>query len=583
MNLSQQQISKNYQESFQLTSELLQQEFNSRGHDYNEINNENIDLIQSVIGSDFVVGIIQNKPFKKSDYLDVLLIAINEVKKTLFPDVSKKRFFSIDDDRNKFLLENLPEDDEIEAKCPPANSLSEISENLSTSSHKYLIETLLPNNPGLINLVNRVPCARIEFDSYIINLEKKIHLFQQFFPEGKINFDNNINPITPLTNKQIIDCYLKVYLGIERFFPINFLQTNGKKRSAILTQFLINEILESDAGNILKQKDELFFIKHKLQNIYRLFNYSCNRVLGNAYPNLIPPWLESRTSTDYWKNKNNRTNAVRWLIEKQLKLNADKINESAVPRTIFAENGLSYLFNKYYNSVSSALAEAYPENEPWELGNVPNKYWTKENSSKAVRWLVSKKKWQVNELPAKVRLKEFNRKTFSEFGLATMFEKKFNKNIYRAVSAAWPGRFQPWEFGKVSSQYWKSTYNIFHASKWIAITEGIKERDILSSIRTKKLTLRIFNNHSIGQALKRISNGKIEKLFGALFWNEHKIYLEEQKILRKIKNQKSRFSKPGLLHVLLYGLFAKEVSRNHKRQQRSFRRISQRISSGYFE
>lgn len=583
MSLSAQQISINYQKSFQLTSELLQKEFNSRGRDYNEIDADNVDLIQSVLGHDYVVNLIQYTLFDKRKYADRLKLAIDDVKKSLFPDVNKSRYFSIDDDRYKFLLENISENNEIISEHKPQQNLTEISECLSKSSNKYLVETLLPNNPGLVNLVKRIPNKKNEFDSFTQKLENKLRLFQKFYPEGKIDLENNFNPAKSLNREQIIDCYLRVYLEIDRFFPVNFLQTNGKKRSAILTMFLIEEILETDAQNILKQKDELFFIKHKLQNIYRFFNYSCNRVLGNAYPQLIPPWLESRTSTDYWKNQKNRTNAVRWLIEKQLKLNSDKINETSVPRKIFAQNGLSYLFNKYYNSVSSALVEAYPEKELWELGNVPLKYWTNENSSRAVQWLVSKKKWQLNELPAKVRLKEFNRKTFSEFGLATMFEKKFNKNIYRAVSAAWPGLFQPWEFGKVSSQYWKNTNNIFHASKWIAIKEGIKEKDILTYIRTEKLTMRIINKYSIGQALKRISNGKIEKLFGSLFWNEHKTYLEEQKILRKIRNQKSRFSKLNIFHILLYGLFVSEVSRTHRRQQRSYKRIAQRISSGYFD
>ena len=242
----------------------------------------------------------------------------------------------------------------------------------------------------------------------------------------------------------------------------------------------------------------------------------------------------------------------------------------------FANNGLSFLFNNYYNSVSSVLAEAYPDKNPWELGNVPLSFWTDENSVGAVHWLVRQKNWKISELPSKVQNKEFNRKTFSEFGLATLFEKKFNKNIYNAISLAFPNRFYPWEFGKVPSTYWANNQNIFHASKWVA------ENNIVHSIREGRLTFRIFENYSIGQALKKMSNGKIDKLFGTLFWIEHSAFLDEKRILRKIKNQNKRFLKLNIIRTLLYGLFAGEVAKTHFRQQRVYRRISQRISAGYF-
>jgi len=160
--------------------------------------------------------------------------------------------------------------------------------------------------------------------------------------------------------------------------------------------------------------------------------------------------------------------------------------------------------------------------------------------------------------------------------------KKFNKNIYQAVSPAWPGKFQPWELGKVSSHYWNKSTNIFHASKWIADREGIDEQNIIPAIRNSSLTFKVLKKYSIGQALNRISKGNIEKLFSRLFWKEHQAYLEEQLILRKIKMQHNKYSKLDIFRIFLYGMFAGEVTRIHHRQQRAYRRISQRISAGYF-
>lgn len=257
----------------------------------------------------------------------------------------------------------------------------------------------------------------------------------------------------------------------------------------------------------------------------------------------------------------------------------DYLYDTKINRKDFANNGLSFLFNNYYNSVSAALSEAYPDKHPWELGNVPLSYWTDENSLLAVKWLIDKKGWKINELPEKVQNKEFNRKTFSEFGLATLFENKFNKNIYNVVSLAYPDMFFPWEFGKVPSTYWANTKNIFHASQWVANKEGFGVNNITHSIREGELNFRLFEKYSIGRVLKKMSNGKIEQLFSAHFWKEHSAYLDEKRILRKIKNQNKRFTKLNIIRILLYGLFAGEVARTHFRQQRVYRRISQRIST----
>lgn len=138
------------------------------------------------------------------------------------------------------------------------------------------------------------------------------------------------------------------------------------------------------------------------------------------------------------------------------------------------------------------------------------------------------------------------------------------------------------EFGIVSSTYWTSNKNIFQASYWVARKEGFGVNNITHSIREGELTFRLFEKYSIGRVLKKMSDGKIEHLFSTLFWKEHSTYLDEKRILRKIKNQNKRFTKLNIIRILLYGLFAVEVARTHHRQQRVYRRISQRISSEHY-
>jgi hypothetical protein len=582
MFLTANQISKNYQECYELTSTLLQKVLNFRGHQTQKNEPEIIDLIQSVIGHESIVELIQYIPFNLHTYQPLIIKTIDEVKKSLFPDVSKKRYFSINNKQYKFLENQLVSKETAESKELKNNDLTEIQSFLHPSLVDYFKNKLRVNNPFINNKVICLPKNQKEIEKFKKNFNQKIYLFKKFYPDGKIDFTINVDVNKDLRKVQIIDVYLKVYLDIEKFYPKNFLKKNTERRSAILTKFLIEEIIESSPQSILEQKDETLFIKHKLQNIYRFFNYSFNRVLGNAYPELIHPWLQSRTPSEYWQNIYNRKNAIKWLVEEKLNYSPDCLYKEKINRKDFANNGLSFLFNNFYNSVSAALADAYPEKYPWELGNVPLDYWTDNNSISAIHWLVKQKSWEIDQLPAKVQYKEFNRKTFSEFGLATLFEKKFNKNIYNAISLAYPKRFYPWEFGKVPSKYWMNNQNIFHASKWIAEKENFAEENIVHSIREGKLTFRILEKYSIGRVLKKMSNGKIEQLFGTLFWKEQSAFLEEQRILRKIKTQNNRFFKLNIFRIFLYGLFAGEVTKTYHRQQRSYRRISQRISSGYF-
>jgi len=577
MKLSSEQISKNYQDCYELTSKLLQKDYNLRGQESQNEQPEIIDLIQSVVGHETIVELIQKIPFSTAKYNQAIQTAINDVRKFLFPDVNKKRYFSINDERYSF-FENCFADDKIQKKSESKNiDLLSITDLLSMELRGYFVNKLLLNNSQISDFIIRFPNSQREMDVFKKQLNLKIYLFKKFYPDGKIEFKGFTDTSKSLSKNQIINIYLKVYLDIEKFFPKNFLQTNPEKRSAILVKFLVEEILESQPESILEQKDETLFIKHKLQNIYRYFNYSFNRILGKAYPEIIHPWVQSRTAAEYWQKPNNRINAVKWLVEEKLNYSTDVLYKSEINRKDFANNGLSFLFNNYYNSVSSALAEAYPDKNNWELGNVPFSFWNDHNSTSAVKWLVQQKGWNINELPSRFKAKEFNRKTFSEFGLATLFENKFNKNIYNAISLAYPNRFYPWEFGKVPSTYWANNQNIFHASKWVADREGFAENNIVHSIHKGRLTFRIFEKYSIGQALKKMSNGKIDKLFGTLFWIEHSAYLDEKRILRKIKNQNKRFLKLNIIRTLLYGLFAGEVVKTHFRQQRVYRRIYQRI------
>ncbi len=581
MSLSIKQVSQNYQECYRLICRVMESHLGRQGHEADLSRPEIVELCQSVLGHEPVVRLLQQKPFRESVYQSVVQQAVDEVKKMLFPDVAKKRFVSIEavGEKGWHCETQIEWEDEQLSVSHPERVITYLQEHLSPPSFRYLTEVLIARQKiPLPYGTGSTGHSRSSLSSLPIEqIEQKLKLLRRFYPEGEIRDTSRLNGLEDLTESQVIHAYLNVYLGIERFFPPNFLQKDGENRAALLIRFLIEEILQTHPETVLRQKDETFFIRHKLQNVYRFFNYSANRALRNAYPDLIHPWLGSRCSTQYWEKTEHRAEAIRWLVEDRLGLSPQQLFKANISRDDFARNGLSYMFNQYYNSVSRALGEAYPHLQPWEIGKVPFDFWTDERAAQAIRWMIARKGWQMAELPEKVRRKEFTRKTFTEFGLATLFEKKFSRNFYRVISAAYPGEFYPWEFGKIASQYWETPSHVFEASRWIAEQEGIPEEQIPPAIRQKRLGNHIFRKYSIGTALKKWCGGKIEQMFAPWLWREHQFFLREHKLLRKIKTLKKQQKADHLLYYLLYGFFFYDVQLNNRETDMRYERIANRI------
>lgn len=581
MSLTAAQISENYEQCYRRTAQLIGQHSRGRGYDLDPDAQEFVDLCQSVVGHESVVLLLQMQEFSTAGYDPLLLAVIDEVKRLFFPDTAKRRFLALD----ALDAEVLQCEPEVfaEAEETPEGEEALILESLESllpdADYHYLRTVVFPAVPDWQRELHYWITSRafVSAPSHRQELLERIALLRRFYPDGNIPVTAGLDASADLSTADIIAAFLNVYIGIERSFPVNFLQHEGEARARILIRFLVESILQTTPEAILDGKEETFFIRHKLQNVYRFFNYSTNRALRNAYPEEIPPWLHSRSSAHYWEDAANRIEAVRWLMEVRLKLSPDSFYRHNISKSVFSRHGLSYMFNQYYNSVSRALAEAYPQLEPWELGKVPYDYWTDERTAQAIRWMVAKKGWAVESLPEKVRARELNRKTFSEFGLATLFEKKFSKNIYRAISAAWPGRFQPWELGKVSSDYWTRQGNIYQASMWIAEKEGLEVHQIPPAIRRRDFTEKALKKYSIGAVLKKLCQGKLERIFAPLFWKEHKTYLEEHKLLRKIAALKNSQPKSNLFELLLYGFFMAEVQRNTSQNNQRYDRIARRI------
>lgn len=580
---------RNYQTCLSYLQRLIEQDLTARGADAERHRAAVRELSQSVIGDARVAALLDDPQFTPAANASLLTEVLADVRRQLFPLVRQKRFLSLQK-LPPSLLASEPEADLTWNDRPPApdESLPEsLKKMLPPECYDYLTNVLLVQFPAWSGRVQRLTAAPTAAarSRAARQLAQRIGLFRRFYPDGRLPHTPLPDGRKPLSQDEVIDCYRRVYLGIEKSFPPQFLSREALFRCRVLVRFLVEEILQTRPEEVLSSSDQRFFHRHKLQNVYRHFNYSCNRVLANAYPKVIHPWQNSRSEARHWEDPRTRVAAIRWLVEECLGYRPAPTGRSGpaqlfrhrITRSVFAAHGLSYMFNCYYKSVSRALAAAYPQLNPWELGPVPLSFWNASNAAAAVRWMVAAKGWLPEELPARYRSGEFNRKTFSEMGLATLFEKKFSRNLFRAVSAAWPDKFQPWELGRVSREYWSAPQNVFHATRWLAEAEGLEGPEVLAAIRERRLTMKEVRKYPIGAALSKWCGGKLQALFAPFFWQERRELLQEHRLLRKI-DQLKRFQQPrGLLYLLLYGFFWQDSRLAAQQNARHYDRIARRI------
>lgn len=581
MTLSAAIVSRNYHEALALTASLAARDRRGRGYQIAADDPELLELCQSVVGHETVVWLLQAEPFAPDVYRPVLEAVLDEVRRELFPDTRKKRFLSLDAldaDQASAVLDRAVGGD---APGDPSSQQADVDwllAGLPDDDAAWLRDAILPRIPAWRRHLVRLEAARggSGREDAVVAVRRNVALLRRFFPDGDIVPHGVVDGRAPLAENTIRDVYLQVYLGLAPTFPPFFLAADPETRAAVMTRTLVEEILESDPERVLETADESFCIAHKLQAVYRHFNYSLNRLLGNAWPDRIPPWWNSRSAPSYWDNPAHRVGAVRWLVEWRLGLSPESLFKTGPSRADFSAHGLSYMFNRHYNSVSKALAEAYPEREPWELGKVPFEFWTDESAARAVCWLVARKGWAVAELPEMVAAGRFTRKTFSEFGLATLFERRFRRSIARAVEAAWPGRFQPWEIGKVPAGYWNRPANVYRASHWLAAREGLRDDEILPAIRQRRLTAADMARYGVGRVLRRLFGSDLEGMFAPLVLRERERRLVDHKIHRKLRRLQRRERVRSLVDLLLHGLFVHDAELGSRRNRAPYERIERR-------
>lgn len=301
-------------------------------------------------------------------------------------------------------------------------------------------------------------------------------------------------------------------------------------------------------------------------------NYLYNIDAIDVYKLVLEGKYVKKFPENYWQQEDAMVNGikcVKFLIFDILKATPDNMFDF-INIKVFKEYKLLGMLRACFNaSPYELINNMYPDKfKPWELPNAPKYIWTKENVANATKWLIEDKlKLSDEELK-----KQLSIKLFKANGLLGMLNSIENKSPYEAINLAYPGKFQPWEFGCVSRNYWgKETGK--QAVKWL-VEEKLnlkKDEDFLNL--TKKVFLdnglygmyQVCFNRNLYNAInsvypnrfkpwqfKQIPNGywhNIDNCINATKWLiDNKLNIKD---FKKVNN--NTFKKNGLSWMLVIG------------------------------
>ena len=298
------------------------------------------------------------------------------------------------------------------------------------------------------------------------------------------------------------------YLAIEnaypgKFKPWEFTQVPNHfwnlKTASEATIWLIEEKLKWSDDDIKQNLSLKIFKENSLVGMLNvLFNGSPYLAIENAYPGKFKPWEFTQVPNHFW-NLKTASEATTWLIEEKLKWSDEDVRKK-ISVSIFKKNllggMLTILFN---NSPYLAIENAYPGKfKPWELPSVQKKIWNMETAKEATMWLIEEKlKWGDEDVR-----RNLSKNTFKENSLVGMLDVLFNGSPYFAIENAYPGKFKPWEFSKVSNNFWNME-TAKEATMWL-IEEKLKWSD--EDLR-RNLSQNTFKENSLRGMLDVLFNG----------------------------------------------------------------------------
>jgi len=305
----------------------------------------------------------------------------------------------------------------------------------------------------------------------------------------------------------ITDVYEELLDGRRKKFPDG--TWNHREEAIRVIKYLIEEKLKWSREDVCKYLSVDVFTKYKLRGLLnKCFNDSPYKALEATYPGVYKGWELQNAPIGFW-NKENAVQAMKWLIEEKLKWSREEVC-SRFNIKVLNENGLgSMVVICYSNSPFEALDAAYPGvYNPWELKSTPSRYWTRETGIRATRWLLEEQlEWTRKDI-----CKGLTRGVFKQNGLVGMLERCFNGSPYKALEAAYPGIYKPWELRWTPNGYWTPTTGV-EATKWLIEEKlGLTMEEAYNS-----LTITDFIQNGLNSMLHRYFKNNIHRAIQAVY------------------------------------------------------------------
>ncbi|WP_040210783.1 DUF4046 domain-containing protein [Clostridium polynesiense] len=314
--------------------------------------------------------------------------------------------------------------------------------------------------------------------------------------------------LTTMDNLAIYDMVL--YNRIP-FFPPGFWRSmsmeEGREVSIKLLKYLIEDKLKYTMKETTKEISKEFIKNVKLWTPCKLyFGRSAVKYIMAVYPNSFRAFEfeKCRTPQGYWNSRQNRIDAIRWLIEEKLNWNINDVKKRFY-REIMVEYGLGTITN-YYTNGYDIINEIFPNIiKPWELELCPvsDKFWdNRENRNEAIRWLIIDKfDFSHEDVINKLKFKHF-----CENHLSTLICNYHNKSIVAAVLEAFKEEFMPWEF---SYHRWSES-DAISATIWL-----INKMNLEAGKTPKDITFEDFKNNKMRTLLDKFYGGSARKAINA--------------------------------------------------------------------
>ncbi|PGZ57889.1 hypothetical protein COE58_24440 [Bacillus cereus] len=284
-----------------------------------------------------------------------------------------------------------------------------------------------------------------------------------------------------------------------------------KERGLEALKWTVEEKEKLAIQQLIEVYNMKWLTEHNLSSSCQI-NWNSNpyAMLDDLYPNVFKEWELKNKRLGSW-TKSKALEALKWTIEIKENMTDTEI------RKLFSvdwlkEKGLATPLRKYWmDSPYKMINDLYPGRfKEWEMKATPNKFWEKEKSLEALKWIIEEREKLTDEELRKV----YTRKWLINQGLRTPLNKLWSNSPYAMLHALYPGKFKEWELNRVPCNYWTKE-KALEALKWI-----IEEKENLTDKQLRKIyTKKWLINQGLRTPLDRYWNGSPYQMLNELLEN----------------------------------------------------------------